>query len=71
MVVRRLKDRLRAKFNVAVSELDHQELWQRASIGVVTIGPEQAFLDQVIRAAADEAERVLPECQIQSSVEFF
>ena len=28
---------LRAKFNVAVAEIDHQELWQRASIGVTCI----------------------------------
>ena len=28
--VKSLKDRLRAKFNVAVAEIDHQDLWQRA-----------------------------------------
>jgi len=26
-VIRSLKDRLRANFNVAVAELDHQDLW--------------------------------------------
>jgi len=30
MVVRRLKDRLRSNFNVAVAEVEHQELWQRS-----------------------------------------
>ena len=35
MVLRRIKDRLK-KFNVAVSEVEHQDLWQRASIGVVS-----------------------------------
>ena len=34
-VVRKLKERLRARFNVAVAELDHQDLWQRATVGVV------------------------------------
>ena len=33
MVVQRLRDRLRRKFNVAVAELDHQDLWQRAVLG--------------------------------------
>ena len=33
-VLRSLKDRLRAHFNVAVSELDHQEVWQRSRVGV-------------------------------------
>ncbi len=32
MIVRRLKDRLRSKFNVAVSEVEHQELWQRSQL---------------------------------------
>ncbi len=30
MVLRRIKDRLQ-KFNVAVAELEHQDLWQRAT----------------------------------------
>ena len=37
MVLRRVKDRLE-KFNVAVAEVDYQDLWQRAALGIVTIG---------------------------------
>ena len=37
MVLRRLKDRLRA-LNVAVAEVAHQDLWQRAGLGIVTVG---------------------------------
>ncbi len=33
---------LRAKFNVAVAEIDHQDLWQRASIGVTCVS-ESSF----------------------------
>src|SRR3979411_1020252 len=40
MVLRRIKDRLK-KFNVAVSEVDHQDLWQRAALAVVTVSTEQ------------------------------
>ena len=32
-VVESLKDRLRNKFNVAVAEIDYQDLWQRAAVG--------------------------------------
>ena len=32
-VVRSLKDRLRAHFNVAVAELDASGLWNRATVG--------------------------------------
>ena len=36
MVLRRVKDRIK-KFNVAVSEVEHQDLWQRAGLAVVTV----------------------------------
>ena len=35
MVVRRVVDRL-GKFNVAVAEVAHQDVWQRAGLGVVS-----------------------------------
>ena len=36
MVLRRIKDRLQ-KFNVAVAEVEHHDLWQRAGLGIVAI----------------------------------
>src|SRR5271155_3835345 len=39
--VKSLKDRLRAKFNVAVAEIDYQDLWQRALVAAVTVSPDQ------------------------------
>ena len=69
MVIRRLKDRLRSKFNVSVAEVDHQDLWQRTQVSVVTVGADEGFLEKVLREAANDAERVLPECVIQSNVE--
>jgi hypothetical protein len=58
-VVRSLKDRLRARFNVAVAELDHQETWQRAQIGIVSLSNDSAHLEQSLRAVLDEAEQLL------------
>ena len=69
MIVRSLKDRLRAKFNVSVSEVDHQELWQRSQVSVVTVGSDEAFLHKVLEQAAEEAERIAPECTIHSNIE--
>ncbi|HEY2383855.1 MAG TPA: DUF503 domain-containing protein [Terriglobia bacterium] len=69
MVVRSLKDRLRTKFNVSVSEVDHQDLWQRSQVSVVTVGSDEQFLKKVLEEASEEAERIAPECQIQSNIE--
>ena len=69
MVVRSLKDRLRAKFNVSVSEVDHQDLWQRSQVSVAIVGSDEKFLQKVLEEAAEEAERIAPECSIQSNIE--
>ena len=60
-VLSRLKDRLRNRFNVAVSELDHQDLWQRATIGVVSISSSAQNLRQVLEGAQNEAETIVEE----------
>jgi uncharacterized protein YlxP (DUF503 family) len=69
MIVRSLKDRLRAKFNVSVSEVDHQDLWQRAQVSVVTVGSDESFLQKILQEASEEAERIAPDCMMQSNIE--
>ena len=69
MVLRSLKDRLRTKFNVSVSEVDHQDLWQRSQVSVVAVGSDEGFLKKMLEDAAMEAERIAPECMIQSNIE--
>jgi uncharacterized protein YlxP (DUF503 family) len=69
MVVRRLKDRLRANFNVSVSEVEHQELWQRSQISVVTVGSDDSSVRQTLENALRDAERSTAECIIQGTIE--
>ena len=57
-VVRSLKDRLRAHFNVAVSELDHNDLWQRATLGVVSISDSRDYLEGLMNKVEREAARI-------------
>ncbi len=69
MALRSLKDRLRKKFNVSVSELDHQDLWQRSRVGIVSIGPDAGYLQQQLNLALDEVERILPDCTVNGNIE--
>jgi uncharacterized protein len=69
-VLRSLKDRLRAHFNVAVAELDHQELWQRARVGVVSISGEAKHLEDSLQAIAAESERVLGRNLVGMEIEY-
>ncbi len=49
-VVKSLKERIRSRFNIAVAEVDYQELWQRATLGLAVVSTE-----------ADHARKVLDE----------
>jgi len=42
--LRPLKERLRARFNAAVAELDFQDKWQHAVIGVCLLGNDRRQL---------------------------
>jgi uncharacterized protein YlxP (DUF503 family) len=70
-VLRSLKDRLRAHFNVAVAELGHQETWQRSRVGVVTISGDGKHLDESLQAIAEESERVLGRGLVSREIEYF
>lgn len=68
-VLSRIKDRLK-KFNVAVSEVEYHDLWQRAALAVVTVSPEEAHADRELAAAAAEIDRVEPGLVTRTEVEF-
>ena len=68
-VLRSLKDRLRRQFNIAIAELDHQETWQRALVGVVTISGDTRHLEDSLEKVANESERLLGRDLVGSTVE--
>lgn len=71
--VRSLKDRLRNSFNVSVAEIDATDLWQRATIGVVSVSDSrdylQGLMNNVEREAAKLANNVGAEV-VDSIIEF-
>ena len=69
MVVRRLKDRLRA-FNVSVAEVAHQDLWPRAGLGVVTVATDDHSAEQTLTSVMREIERLEPGLVTRSEVEY-
>jgi uncharacterized protein YlxP (DUF503 family) len=58
-VVKGLKDRLRNKFNVAVAEIDYQDLWQRAVVSVVTVASDHGHAEKVLQSVEEEAAALL------------
>ncbi len=58
-VVQSLKNRLRHKFNVAVAEIESQDLWQRATVAAVTVSSSHVFAEKVLRSVEEEAAALL------------
>jgi len=69
-VVKSLKDRLRGKFNVAVSEIEDQETWQSSVIAAVTVSPHRGHAEQVLQRVEHEAASILGPLLIRAGIEW-
>jgi uncharacterized protein YlxP (DUF503 family) len=56
MVLRRIKDRVRNKFNVSIAEVGDGDLWQRSILGVATVSNDSKFANQVISGVVSTIE---------------
>lgn len=65
-VVKSLKDRLRDKFNVSVAEVDGQDLWQKAVLGIAFVANETAYVNQVLDQVLNQI-RSVPSVEIVRS----
>lgn len=66
--VRGLKDRLRNGFNLAVAEIDDQNLLNRSVVAAVTISASRANAAKVLEAAEEAASRFLGPALIAATV---
>jgi len=48
-VLRRITDRLKARFNVSVAEVEDQDLWQRATIALAVVSSDRRHVDEQIQ----------------------
>ena len=69
-VVKSLKDRLRHKFNVAVAEIDGQDLWQRSVIAAVTVSADRSHSELVLQTVEREASDLLGPQLVSAEVEW-
>ncbi len=55
--LRKIIDRARAKFNVAIAEVDDQDTWQRSTLALAVVGNEgrhvQSMLDRILSFIED------------------
>lgn len=49
MALSKIKQRLRNKFNISIAEVDHNELWQRSTLGIALVANKRGFVEQQVQ----------------------
>jgi uncharacterized protein YlxP (DUF503 family) len=53
-IVTGLKERIRQRARASVAEVDHQELWQRAALGVAVVSGERRQVDELLQTVRNQ-----------------
>ena len=52
-VLKGLKDRIKNNFNVAISEVDEHDKWQKAILGIAAVGPDKRYINCILDKVID------------------
>lgn len=52
-VLKGLKEKVRQRFEVAVAEVDHHDIWQRATLAVACVSHDTRHANEVVSKAVD------------------
>ncbi len=58
-VVRSLKERLHERVRAAVAEVEYQELWQRAALGIAVVAADGAHVRELLNSARQIVDQYL------------
>jgi len=47
-ILKRIKDRIRNRFNVSIAEVENNDLWQRTTLGVAAVANQGKFVNQLL-----------------------
>jgi hypothetical protein len=64
-----LKERVRARFEVSVAEVDHHDLWQRATLALACVSHDARHANAVVSKAMDFIEEHVEGRVIDTTVE--
>ena len=56
-VIKSLKERIHNRFNVSVSEIAHNDLWQRSTLGMAVVSTAAQHANQVLSKTVDFIEQ--------------
>jgi uncharacterized protein YlxP (DUF503 family) len=68
-VLKGLKEKVRVRFEVSVAEVDHQDVWQRATLAIAYVSGDARHANTVISKAMDFIEDNVAGRVLDTSVE--
>ena len=68
-ILRKVIDRVRHRFNVSVSEVGDNDLWQRSQIGICTVGNDRRFVNSSLDKIIDFIEKMYLADVIEKEIE--
>ena len=68
-VLKGLKERVRARYECSVAEVDHQDVWQRATLAIAYVSADARHANEVVSKAMDFIEEHVEGMVIETSVE--
>jgi uncharacterized protein YlxP (DUF503 family) len=68
-ILKSLKDKVRSRFEVAVAEVDHHDVWQRATLAVACVSHDARHANAVVSKAMDFIEAQIDGHVLDTSVE--
>jgi len=48
MIVNRIRDRVKHRYNVSIAEVDDNDIWNSACIGIVAVSNDQGHLNEML-----------------------
>src|SRR5919199_494188 len=54
--LRRIVDRVRARYNVSIAEVGDNDIWQRAVVGVTAVANDHSFVNEVLDKVVRDVE---------------
>lgn len=63
-VIKSIISRLRSHFNISVAEVDDQELWQLATLGIACVSNHNQHVDEVLSKVVNFVRQNYPQLEI-------
>ena len=68
-VVRSFRDRVRARLDVSIAEVEHMDLHQRATFGIAVVSNDASVCDELLASVASMANNVRDAVLVDRSTE--